>query len=344
MKLTAQDISSIVGGIVEGNPDVEINAPAKIEEGVPGTITFLANLKYEKHLYTTASSAVLVFRDFKPAQPIKSTLIRVENVYEAIGTLLAHFDQNKPSVKGISPQAVITNPELISEEVSIGPMTFIDKEVKIGRHTVIYPHVFIGSGTTIGEHCIIYPGVKIYHDIQIGHHCIIHSNAVIGSDGFGFSQDEQGNYQKISQIGNVILEDHVDVGANTVIDRATMGSTIIRQGTKLDNLIQIAHNVEIGSQSAIAAQTGIAGSAKIGPKSRIGGQVGIAGHLTLEEGVAIQAQSGIASSVKKKYSKLFGSPAIDYTRFLRAYAIFKKLPELLDRIRNLEKISKKKED
>ena len=340
MKITALDISTIVGGIIVGDPKVEISGPAKIEEGKPGTITFLANRKYEQYLYSSESSAILVDKNFIPSEPLSNTLIKVDNVYEAIGKLLAHFDGQKHHFDGISKQAYIENPELIGESVSIGAFAYIDKNVKIGKHVTIYPHAFIGTGSVIGDNTIIYSGVKIYHNCIIGNHCTVHANAVIGSDGFGFSQNEKGEYQKINQIGNVVLEDNVDIGSNTVIDRATMGSTIIRKGTKLDNLIQIAHNVEIGTQTAIAAQAGIAGSAKIGPRARIGGQVGIAGHLKIEEGAAIQAQSGIASSVKKKNAKLFGSPAFEYTRFLRSYAVFRKLPELLSRLSALEKSSK----
>ena len=337
MKYTAKDISLLVSGIIVGDPDIIINKPAKIEEGEKGSITFLSNPKYEQYAYTTRASAILVSKEFQPAQPIKSTLIKVDNVYQAVGDLLKHFDKKNHFFSGISDQAHVSNPELIGLNSNIASFAYLDKGVKIGRNVTIYPHAYIGANSSIGDNTIIHSGVKIYQDSQIGMNCVLHSNCVIGSDGFGFVPDESGQFHKINQIGNVILEDSVEIGANTVVDRATMGSTIIRSGAKLDNLIQIAHNAEVGEHSVIAAQSGIAGSSKIGAKSKIGGQVGVAGHLSIAEGSQIQAQSGIASSIKDKNKKWYGSPAISYNKFLRSYAIFRKLPDLWNKIAKIEK-------
>ena len=342
--MTAQDISQLVNGQIEGNPDIIITGPAKIEEGKPGNITFLANMKYEKYLYTSEASVFLIPNNFSPSESVKGTLIKVDNVYEAVGKLLAHFGGSSRRFEGISHQAIIGKNVKIGADCHIGAFAYIEDEVKIGNNVTIYPQAYIGNGTIIGDNTIIYPGVKIYHQCIVGARCILHANAVIGSDGFGYSKNEAGHYIKVSQIGNVIIHDHVEIGANTVIDRATMGSTIIREGVKLDNLIQIAHNVEVGQHTVMAAQTGIAGSTKIGSNSQFGGQVGIVGHLTIADGAAVQAQSGIASSIKKENAKLFGTPAIDYHRFLRSFAIFKRLPELLDRIRSLEKKTNPNQD
>ncbi len=337
MEFTAKQISQLVKGTIEGNPEVKVSEPSKIEEGLPGTITFLANPKYEAYAYSTEASIILVSNDFKPAQPINSTLIKVENVYQAVSELLSNFDQKGFGFLGISEDAYIHPSASIGANTHIAASAYIEPGVSIGENCIIYPQTYIGANVSIGANTIVYSGAKVYHNCLIGSHCILHANCVIGSDGFGFAFDPLGNYKKISQIGNVVLEDQVEVGANTVIDRATMGSTVIRFGVKLDNLIQIAHNVEIGANTAIAAQAGIAGSTKIGSRCLIGGQVGIAGHLYIDEGSQIQAQSGIPSSLKGKNKKWYGSPALDYQHFLRAYSIFKKLPELWSKILKLEK-------
>lgn len=343
MQLTAQVLAELVSGQIIGNPDVKVSSPAKIEEAGEGHITFLGNPKYEDYLYTTQASIVLVPEDFEPKASHHSTLIKVKDVYATLGFLLAKFGNGMEGPKGISEHAQISDSAHIAEEASVGPFSIIGEEVSIGKSTKIYGQVYIGKGVVIGDNVTIYPGAKIYSQCKIGHRCIIHSNAVIGSDGFGFAPTEDGSYKKIEQIGHVLLEDDVEVGANTVIDRATMGATIIRKGTKLDNLIQIAHNVEVGENTVIAALSGIAGSTKIGKNSQLGGQVGIAGHIELEEGVRIQAGSKVNKGAGKKDAKLFGYPAIDYVQYLRAYSVFKKLPELEKKVLELEKRLTKEE-
>ncbi len=337
MQISAKELGLLLNGIVEGDADVKITGPSKIEEGKEGTISFLANPKYEQYAYTTNSSILLVSNDFKPEKPIKPTLIRVENVYVSMAQLLEKFGENVPQVEGVSEESFIHEEALIGENVSVGRFSVIEKGAKVGTGSIIYPQVFIGENAVIGENVILYPGVKIYHACKIGDNCIFHANVVIGSDGFGFAPQSDGTYKKIPQLGNVIIEDNVEIGANTVIDRATMGSTIIRQGAKLDNLIQVAHNVEIGASSVIAAQAGIAGSTKIGKNALIGGQAGIIGHIELAEGTKVQAQSGINKSIKKTGSSVYGSPALEYNNYLRSYAIFRRLPELQQKINELEK-------
>ncbi len=338
MQLTAEAISQMLGGTIEGNPDVVVSQPSKIEEGGKGTITFLANPKYEQYIYSTTASIVLVENDFQPIQPISSTMIRVENVYAAIGTLLNQFDANQQNgIVGLSNVATIHSSATIAKDTYVGDFVAIEEGVCIGSHTKIYPHVYLAKGVIIGNNVTLHAGVKIYHNCVVGDDCIIHANAVIGSDGFGFAPQEDGTYKKIAQIGNVVIKDKVEIGANTTIDRSTMGSTIIHKGVKIDNLVQVAHNVEIGENTVIAAQTGIAGSTKIGKNCRIGGQVGFAGHIKIADGTQIQAQSGIASSIKKEDTSLFGTPAIPYNDYVRAYAVFKKLPELYRKIYALER-------
>lgn len=337
MQLSAQQIATLLQGKVEGDAAVLVNRPCKIEEGGEGTITFLANKKYESYLYQSTASVVLVADDFKPSQAVPTTLIRVADVYAAVAVLLEKFGAQVKRTGEISPQAFVDKTVQVPDNVSVGHFAVIEEGVIIGEGTVIFPQVFIGQNSIIGKNVTLYPGVKIYHNSEIGDHCIIHSNAIIGSDGFGFAPMKDGTYRKIAQIGNVVLEDHVEVGSNTVIDRATMGSTIIHQGVKLDNLIQIAHNVEIGKNTVIAAQAGIAGSAKIGENCRIGGQTGFVGHIQVADGVMVQAQSGVAGSIKKPGTAVYGSPAIAYSDYLRAYAVFKKLPDVYRKINQIEK-------
>jgi UDP-3-O-[3-hydroxymyristoyl] glucosamine N-acyltransferase len=338
MQITARDLSTILNGTIEGDPEVLVSRPSKIEEGGEGTITFLANPKYENYIYDTTASVVLVSKDFSPSKTIQATLIRVEDVYNSIAMLLDKFGaQMNPQPEGISEQALVSEQADLATGVSVGAFTIISQNVKIGANTRIHDQVFIGEGVEIGENCVLHPGVKIYHACKIGSHCTIHSNSVIGADGFGFAPQEDGTFKKVSQIGNVVIEDNVDVGSNVTIDRATMGSTYIRKGVKIDNLVQIAHNVVVGENTVIAAQAGVAGSTKIGKNCMIGGQVGFAGHLEIADGTKIQAQSGLASSVKEKGQALFGSPAIPYNDYIKSYAVFKKLPALYKKLGTLEK-------
>lgn len=337
MQISVQELAAVVDGQVEGDGQTLVDHPAKIEEAGPGSITFLGNMKYEQYAYTTAASALLVDRSFHPKAPIQSTLIRVDNVYTAVSKLLQAFDSPRFAGGGqIADRAAISDQAQLADTVRVGDFSVLESGARVGQGTVIAHQCYIGENVVIGENCLIYPGVRILRNCRIGDNCIIHSNAVIGSDGFGFAPDATGQYDKVPQLGNVILEDRVEVGANTAIDRATMGSTLIREGVKLDNLIQIGHNVEIGRNTVVAAQTGIAGSTKIGANCRIGGQVGIAGHLTIADGTQIQAQSGIASSVESSGQALFGTPAISYRDYIRSYGVFKQLPDLYRQIGRLE--------
>ncbi len=338
MQIAAKEIAMMLGGSLEGDGEAVVSKPGKIEEGGAGTLTFLANPKYENFAYSTEAAALLVQKDFKPAMPVAAkALIRVDDVYDAVRKLLEKFDEARAIATGISEKAFVHHSAILAAGVSIGTFTVIEEGASVGAGTTIYPQVFIGKNAVVGKGCILYPGVKIYHDSVIGDHCILQSNVVIGSDGFGFAPQPDGSYKKIPQIGNVIVEDHVEIGANTTIDRATMGSTIIRRGVKLDNLIMVAHNVEIGEDTVVAAQAGFAGSAKIGKSCRIGGQSGFVGHITVADGTQVQAQSGVAAAVKEENTALYGSPAIPYNDYLRSYAVFKKLPDLYRKINELEK-------
>jgi UDP-3-O-[3-hydroxymyristoyl] glucosamine N-acyltransferase len=323
--------------VIEGNPDIKVNTIAKIEEGQPGALSFLANLKYEHFIYETKSSVVLVNKSFVPSARIEATLIKVENSYEAFASLLRLVDQARPRKKGIHTTAIIEATAKVGSDVFIGPYTYVGENCIIGDGCSIYPHVYIGDNTKLGNNCTVNPGVKIYHDCILGEGCIIHAGTVIGSDGFGFAPQSESEFMKIPQLGNVVLEDHVEIGANVAIDRATMGSTIIRKGVKLDNLIQIAHNVEVGENSVMAAQTGISGSTKVGKNCMFGGQVGLAGHLKIANGTKIGAQGGILGDVKEENTAIIGSPAIEVKQFLRSSVIFKKLPEMKLKIDSLEK-------
>ncbi len=343
MQLSAQEIAKILDGSVEGDPEVSVSRPSKIEEGGEGTITFLANPKYEEFAYTTTASVLLVNRSFEPKKQIGATLIRVDDVYSALSTLLENFGGQLDMNGGVSEYASVSNSAELGEGVAVGMFSIIEADVKIGAGSRIAAQVFIGKNVQLGKNVTVYPGARILHDSVIGDNCTIHPNVVIGSDGFGFAPQDNGTYKKIPQTGNVVVENDVEIGANTVIDRATMGSTIIRSGVKLDNLIQVAHNVEIGENTVVAAQTGIAGSTKIGKNCRIGGQVGFVGHLNIADGTQIQAQSGIASHVKEPNTALFGYPAIGYRDYVRSYAVFKKLPDLYRRIAELERQIAEKE-
>lgn len=337
MEITAGDITDFLGGTITGDKNAIISGASTIEGGKAGTISFLSNLKYEEYVYSSEASAILVDKSFEPSYPVKAALIRVDNVYESLAKLLDKFNVSAEVTRHISPKADIDESARIGRNVGIGVFSVVEKNAVIGDNVEIENQVCIGKRVTIGDNTIIKSGVKILDDCVIGANVILHSNTVIGSDGFGFAPTGEGHYVKIRQLGNVIIEDDVEIGSNCSIDRATFGSTIIRSGAKLDNLIQIAHNVEIGSHTVIAAQTGIAGSAKIGEGCKIGGQVGIVGHIHIADGTQIQAQSGVQSSVKVKNSRLFGSPALDYTNYLRSYAIFKNLPSLAEKMDKLGK-------
>ena len=339
MKITATELSKLLNGTIEGNPDVTVNRPSKIEEGGEGTITFLANPKYSEYAYTTTASILLVGNEFEATKPVAPTLIRVENVYESLAFLLNKFGaaQGQKAKGVIDETASIDDEATIAEDVSVGKFSIIEKGSTIGESTIIYPQVHVAENVTIGKNCKIYPGVKIYHGCEIGDNCILHANVVIGADGFGFAPKEDGTFEKISQIGNVVIESNVEIGSNTAIDRGSIGSTTIKKGVKIDNLVQIAHNVSIGENTVIASQAGIAGSTKIGKNCMIGGQVGFAGHLTIADGSKFQAQSGIGSNIKEPNKAWFGSPAIDYKDFIRSYGVFKRLPEIYRKFGKMEK-------
>jgi UDP-3-O-[3-hydroxymyristoyl] glucosamine N-acyltransferase len=337
MEFTAATIAGFLKGEIEGNADIKVNTIAKIEEGQTGALSFLANPKYEHYLYITKSSVVLVNKSFVPAQKVEATLIRVENAYEAFASLLRLVDQARPRKKGIHATAIIESTAKIGSDVFIGPYAYIGENCIIGDGCSIYPHVYIGDNTKLGNDCTINPGVKIYHDCILGDGCTIHAGTVIGSDGFGFAPQSESEFMKIPQLGNVVLEDHVEIGANVTIDRATIGSTFIRKGVKLDNLIQIGHNVEVGENTVMAAQTGISGSTKIGKNCMFGGQVGLSGHLKIANGTKIGAQGGILGDVKDENTTIIGSPAIELRQFLKSSVLFKRLPEMKLKIDSIEK-------
>ncbi len=336
MKFTATQIAEILDGKIVGNPEIEVSKLAKIEEGTAGTLTFLSNPKYTPYIYTTQSSITIVNNDFQPEHNISTTLIKVEDSYKAFSKLLHYYNQVKNNKLGIESSSFKSDTASHGTDVYLGAFSYLGNDVKLGNNVKIYPHVFVGDNVIIGDNTTIYSGVKIYSETQIGNNCIINSGAVIGADGFGFTPDENGEFQKVPQTGNVIIEDNVDIGSSTTIDRATLGSTVIRKGVKLDNQIQIAHNVEIGENTVIAAQTGIAGSTKIGKYCLIGGQVGIAGHLTIGDHVKVQAQTGVGHRVKDG-EKLYGSPAIDYGNYVKSYVHFKNLPRIVKQLDDLEK-------
>ncbi len=344
MEFNATTIAGFLRGEIEGNPEVKVNTIAKIEEGSEGALSFLANPKYEPYIYTTKSSIVLVSKDFKPSDRIEATLIRVDDAYEAFASLLRLVDQARPRKKGIHPTAVIEASARLGSNIYIGAYAYIGENCCLGDNCSVYPHVYIGDGTRVGDNCFIYAGVKIYHECIIGDNCTIHAGTVIGSDGFGFAPQSDSEFMKIPQLGNVVIENNVEIGANVAIDRATMGSTFIRKGVKIDNLIQIGHNVEIGENTVMAGQTGIAGSTKVGRNCMFAGQVGIAGHLKIADGTKIGAQSGVPGDVRKENSVLLGYPAMDHKDFLRSSVIFRKLPDLKlkvdEMVKEIEKLKK----
>ena len=336
MKFTAAQIAGILEGEVEGDPNAEVDKLAKIEEGTAGSITFLANPKYTSFIYSTKASITIVADSFKAEDGLSTTLIKVKDPYNAFSKLLEYYNQVKLNKSGIEQPSFISGTASYGENIYLGAFSYLGDQVKIGDDVKIFPNCYIGDNVKIGNNVIIFPGAKIYSETIIGNDCVIHGGVVIGADGFGFSPDQEGVYSKVPQIGNVVIEDNVDIGAGTTIDRATLGSTIIRKGVKLDNQIQIAHNVEIGENTAIAAQTGVAGSSKIGKNCLIGGQVGVAGHIHIGDRVKIQAQSGIGRNIKDD-EMIQGSPAFGYSEYNKAYVHFKNLPKIVDRLNQLEK-------
>ena len=335
MEFSAKQIAEFIQGTIVGDENATVHTFAKIEEGIPGAISFLSNPKYTPYIYDTQSSIVLVNNDFVPEKEVKATLIKVNNAYESLAKLLNLYEMSKPKKTGIDPLAYIAPTAKIGENVYIAPFACVGDNAEIGDNTSLHPHATVGSGAKIGHDCILYPNVTVYHDCRVGNHCILHAGSVIGADGFGFAPSPEG-YEKIPQIGIVVLEDNVEIGANTCIDRATMGATIIRKGVKLDNLIQIAHNVEVGSHTVMASQVGIAGSTKVGEWCMFGGQVGVAGHIKVGNKVNMGAQSGVHSSIKDGEA-LIGTPPMPLKSYFKSSAVFRKLPEMYLEQNNLKK-------
>ena len=335
MKFTAAQIAGILEGEVVGNPEAEVFKLSKIEEGTEGSLTFLANPKYTNYIYSTKATVTIVNNTFDPEQEITTTLIKVEDAYKSFSKLLEYYNQVKLMKSGIEQPSVISDGVTYGSDLYLGSFCYVGKNVTIGNNVKIYPNSFIGDNVTIGDNCVFFAGVRIYSETVIGNRCTIHSGTIIGSDGFGFAPQEDGSYVKVPQIGNVIIEDDVEIGACTTVDRATLGSTIIRKGVKLDNHIQVAHNVEIGENTVIAAQTGIAGTTKIGKNCLIGGQVGFAGHLTIGDGVKIQAQSGIGKNLEAG-EVVQGSPAFNYGDFAKSFVHFRNLPKIVSDLEDLK--------
>ncbi len=336
MVFTAGQIAGILEGEVDGNPEIAVHRLAKIEEGESGSLTFLANPKYTSHIYTTKASVTIVNKDFVPEQDLTTTMIKVDDAYESFSKLLEYYNQVENTKVGIESPVFTADDAVYGEYFYLGAFSYLGNNVVIGNNVKIYPNVYVGDNVKIDDNVIVYAGAKIYSETVIGKNCMIHSGAIIGADGFGYTPNKEGEFSRIPQTGNVVLEDNVDVGAGTTIDRATLGSTILHRGVKLDNQIQIAHNVEIGEHTIIAAQTGIAGSAKIGKRCMIGGQVGIVGHITIGDNVKIQAQSGIGRNIKDN-EVLQGSPALKLGDYNKSYVHFKNLPKIVNRIDKLEK-------
>lgn len=337
MEFTAKQIAQLINGVVEGDENIKISNVSKIEEGKPNTLTFLSNPKYEQYIYSTEASVVIINNDYQLSKPVTPTLIRVENAYQALALLLDFYAQAQPKKTGIEQPSFVASTAKLGDFVYVGAFAYIGENARIGNNVQIHPQCYVGDNVEIKDNTIIYAGAKIYHNCQIGENCVLHSGSVIGADGFGFAPDANNNYKKIPQIGNVILEDNVEVGSNTTIDRATMGSTIIRKGAKLDNLIMIGHNVEVGQNTVMAAQSGVAGSTKIGSNCMFGGQVGISGHITIASGVKIAAQSGIGVNITTPDAKLMGSPAFDAGPYNKSYVVFRKLPDLKRQLEQLQR-------
>ena len=336
MEFSAKQIAEFIHGVIVGDANATVHTFAKIEEGVPGAISFLSNPKYTHYIYDTKSSIVLVNKDFVLEKEISATLIKVDNAYESIAKLLTLYEMSKPKKVGIHPLAFIDPTAKIGENVYVGPFAFIGENAVVGNGAAIHPHATVCENASIGENSILYPNVTVYHDCRVGKRCILHAGCVIGADGFGFAPSPEG-YEKIPQIGISILEDDVEIGANTCVDRATMGATIVHKGVKLDNLIQIAHNVEVGSHTVMASQVGIAGSTKVGEWCMFGGQVGLAGHIHVGNHINIGAQSGIPNTIKGDHHNIMGSPGIDARQFFKCSAAYKQLPEMLQTITRLKR-------
>ena len=336
MEFTARQIADLLNGTIEGDEHAKVSRLSKIEEGTPGSLTFLGNPIYTPYIYTSLATITIVSNDFTASEPVKSTLIKVENAREAFAKLLDFYNQIRRDKKGIEANCFIDPSATVGNDVYVGSFSYIGKGVILGNNVKIYPNCYIGDNCTIDDDTTLFQGVKIYSDCVIGKKCNFHAGVVIGADGFGFQPNAENNYHKVPQIGNVIIEDFVEIGANSAIDRATLGSTIIRKGVKLDNLIQIAHNVEIGENTVIAGQSGVAGSTKVGKNCMIGGQVGIVGHITIADGVKIAAQSGVGASITKENEIVQGSPAFSISDYKRTYVLFRKLPELEKKIAELQ--------
>jgi UDP-3-O-[3-hydroxymyristoyl] glucosamine N-acyltransferase len=337
MEFTAQQIADFLGGEIQGNPSIKVSDFSKIEEGKPGTLSFLSNPKYSQYLYDSKASIILVNKDFQPEREVHSTLILVDDAYQSLAKLLTIVDQAKPRKTGISSLAYITPGAVIGENAYIAPFVYIGENVTIGKNVSLHPHCSVEDGATLGDNVSLYSGVKIYYNCVIGNNCTLHAGTIIGSDGFGFAPTEDGSYKKIPQMGNVVLEDNIEIGANSVVDRSTLGSTFIRKGVKIDNLVQIAHNVDVGMNTVIAAQTGISGSTKLGKQCIIAGQVGIAGHLHIADGTIFGAQTGVPNNVKIPNQTLQGYPAVPVMTFHRASVVYKNLPELQKTVYALQK-------
>lgn len=335
MEFSAKQIAEYIQGVIIGDEEATVHTFAKIEEGIPGALSFLSNPKYTHYIYDTKSSIVLVNKDFQPERDIQATLIKVDNAYESLAKLMTLYEMSKPKKSGIDPLASVAASAKIGKNVYIGAFACIEEGAEIGDNAYIHPHATVGCNAKVGENTILYPQVTIYHDCRVGNQCIIHAGAVIGADGFGFAPSAEG-YEKIPQIGIAIIEDNVEIGANTCIDRSTMGATIVHKGVKLDNLIQVAHNVEVGSHTVMASQVGIAGSTKIGEWCMFGGQVGVAGHIQIGDHVNVGAQSGIPGNTKSG-SSLMGYPAIEPKQFARSSAVFKKLPDMYSELGRLQR-------
>lgn len=336
MEFTAKQIAEFIQGTIEGNENASVHTFAKIEEGTPGALSFLSNPKYTHYIYETQSSIVLVNKDFVPEQPVKATLIRVDNAYESLAKLLTIYDSMKPKRKGIDPLAYVAPTAKIGKDVYLAPFSAVGDHAEIGDGTELHPHATVGAGAKVGNNCILYANTTVYHDCRIGNNCILHAGSVVGADGFGFAPSPEG-YEKIPQIGIAILEDNVEIGANSCVDRATMGATVIHSGVKIDNLVQVAHNVEVGSHTVMCAQVGVAGSTKIGEWCTFAGQVGIAGHAVIGDKVTSGAQAGIAGSIRKGHVTIQGSPAIDAKNFARSSVVFKNLPDMYADVNRMKK-------
>ena len=337
MKFLASQIAALLSGTVEGDPNAEVWNVAKIEEGRPGMLSFLANPKYTSYIYETQSSVVIVNRDFEPKQPVAATLIRVDDAYASFAKLLAYYDQMSQNKSGVSSLAFVSSSARMGENLYLGEFAFIGENAVIGDNVKIYPQVYVGDGVVVGDNTTLYPGVRLYRNTVIGQRCIVHAGAVIGADGFGFAPQEDGHYEKIPQVGNVVVDDDVEIGANTTIDRSTMGSTRVHKGVKLDNLVHLAHNVEVGENSALAAQVGVSGSTHLGKNCVVGGQSGFVGHLHIADGSKFGGQSGIMGSIKQENQEFMGTPIQPLRQYLTSNARFRHIDEMARKIEMLEK-------